>query len=108
MDVEAYLQDTISELQLVLDSGFTPPNDLESVPVHLSRIVCDKPARSFIKQIRRHSGYYGCDRCVVHGVRLERTMTFPQLHARLRTDADFRSRSNARHHIGVFPFERLP
>ncbi|GAA50801.1 hypothetical protein CLF_105057 [Clonorchis sinensis] len=46
MDVEAYPQDTINEPQLVLDRGYTPPNDLESVPVHLSRIFCDKPART--------------------------------------------------------------
>lgn len=90
-----------------MESGFAPTN-LECVPVQLSRIICDKPARSLIKQTKGHSGYYGCDKCVVHGVRLEGTMTFPQLDSRLRTDADFRSRSNARHHIGVSPFERLP
>ena len=35
--------------------------------VTLSAIVSDSPARSFMKQIKCHTGYFACDFCIQHG-----------------------------------------
>ena len=32
--------------------------------VKLNDIPCDKPARSMIKYVKDHAGYYSCDRCI--------------------------------------------
>lgn len=50
-------------------------------------IVCDTPARAFIKQIK-YSGYHGCDTCNQNGVWL-RKMTFSETDADLRINASF-------------------
>ncbi|GAA52229.1 hypothetical protein CLF_107648 [Clonorchis sinensis] len=69
-EVEAYMQ-------MVPDSGFVPPRDQDVLLVLLLRIVCHKPAGSFVKWNKGHFGYYKCGRCVVHGVGLETTNDFP-------------------------------
>ena len=59
------------------------------VVVVISAIVCDAPARAFLKNIKSHSGYSGCDKCTQHGVYLEK-VTFPDTDATLRTDESFK------------------
>ena len=41
-------------------------------------VACDAPARAFLKRIKRHSGYSGCDKCTQPGV-YNSKMTFPEV-----------------------------
>ena len=75
--------------------GFTNPLQL-----YISCIICDTPARAFVKQVKGHAGYHGCDKCSQKGVWLDK-MTFPEVDAPVRTDADFNQHSDSRHHTGV-------
>lgn len=33
----------------------------------ISCIICDAPAKAFVKSIKQFSGYYGCDKCIQKG-----------------------------------------
>ena len=50
--------------------------------------TCDSPARSFLKCINAHTGYYACERCKVAG-EFEGTVVFHNLTAEKRTYVDF-------------------
>lgn len=34
----------------------------------ISTFICDAPACAFVRNVKGHSGYYGCDKCVQKGV----------------------------------------
>ena len=36
--------------------------------ISIRTFVCDAPARQFLKNIRTHNSYHGCERCTVKGV----------------------------------------
>lgn len=83
---------------------------LDGVPhplhIHIQCFVCDAPARAFVKNVKAHSGYFGCEKCCQRGV-WNGKVTFSSTDSHLRTDADFRSRNNPEHHHGVSPVETL-
>ena len=83
--------------QLTLD-GFTNP-----VQLCISCFICDTPARAFVKQVKGHAGYHKCSQ---KGVWIDK-MTFPDVDALVRTDADFNRHTDSRHHIGVSPLQAL-
>ncbi|XP_063615608.1 uncharacterized protein LOC134788707 [Penaeus indicus] len=70
--------------------------------VRISALMCDAPARSFVKGIKGHSGYNSCERCTTSGTWCGR-MTFPILDAPLRDDASFDARDDEAHHTGSSP-----
>ncbi|XP_037791319.1 uncharacterized protein LOC119586651 [Penaeus monodon] len=70
--------------------------------VRLSALICDAPARSFVKGTKGHNGYNSCERCTTSGTWCGR-MTFPILDAPLRDDASFDARDDEAHHTGSSP-----
>jgi len=100
-----FLSDVIVDLKHILTTGLEVDNKL--LPVRLTCIVCDAPARALVKATKLYSGYDGCDKCVQSGEWRGR-MTYPQVECDLRTDANFRSQVCANHHNGVSPFCELP
>lgn len=70
-----YLQEFISEVN-ELAKGF----EFEGVMLTLllSSMVCDAPARAFLKNVKGHTGYHGCEKCTQDGLYLENRMTFPR------------------------------
>ena len=104
--LQSFLQPCIDELNNLLQNGLVL-DDCTTLSVILSAVICDTPARSFVRQVKGHSGYYGCDKCVQKGVRHERVMTFPLTDSPLRNDYNYRQlRPN--HSIGNSPFLQLP
>lgn len=81
-----YLQKFISEFKALTDNGFDL-ND-KHFNVKLDSIICDAPAKAFVKCIKGHSGYSGCDKFTQSGVHVGK-MTFPETNAPLRTDVSF-------------------
>ena len=77
--------------------------------VTLKCIVCDAPARQFLKCIAGHCGKGACERCTSKGFHMQshHCMVFPDLNAPLRTDATFRDQDHPNHHKGTSPFEIL-
>lgn len=92
---DIFLRDFVAELK-ELENGV----DFEGkrIFLKLDSVVCDAPARAFIKNIKSHNGYFGCDRCVQKGQYVGR-MTFPSITCPLRTDASFAEKRDEEHHL---------
>jgi len=77
-----------------------------NITVTISTVVCDAPAKAFLKCVKYHNAYSSCDKCNEHGVWRGRTV-LPDLNGALRTDASFAARLDVAHHDGDSPFERI-
>jgi hypothetical protein len=104
--VSDYLHDFVNELSILLVEGILCDN--VHYGVEISCFVCDAPARSFIKNVKSHTGYNGCDKCTQEGVYVRNRMTFPETNAPLRTDDDFQNMVDEGHHHGCTPLSVLP
>jgi len=100
-----YLQDFVKEMQH-LEKGFFFEG--RNIQVQISAIVCDAPARAFIRNSKGHNGYYGCDKCSQKGVYYSNRMTFPETTACLRSNHDHvESFSEDSNYNGKTPLESL-
>lgn len=106
-NVHEFLQDFVDEMNILHETGISVPNTNHSFSVEISAVICDAPARAFVKQIKSHSGYSGCDKCTQAGRWLQK-MTFPENNAPLRTDLSFNEMEDAQHHHGPSPLRGLP
>lgn len=104
--VADYVQDFVNELLNVLDNGII--FEEKHYDVEVGCFVCDAPARAFIKNVKSHTGYFGCDKCTQEGVYINNRMTFPETTAALRTDDDFKRMTDDAHHRGPCPLSVLP
>ena len=100
-NVNQYLEQVVEEISTLQTIGFH--HNGKQYFVNVSTVVCDAPARSFVKRVKGHSGYYGCDKCITKGAWLKK-VTFPELDAPLRTDENFNEMRYDKHHHGVSPF----
>ena len=76
-NVDEYLQCLIEEMQQLQITGIHIPDTDNFIR-----------AKSFVKQLKGHSGYYGFDKCSQPGV-WKGKMTFPESDEPLRTDVQF-------------------
>ena len=102
-----YLEAFVSEAEKLLDGCYLPGND-QAYNLKIHSIVCDAPARAFIKKVKSHSGYNGCERCTQVG-HWDGRVTFPLITSSPRTDEGFLAMSDESHHIDDIPspFVRL-
>ncbi|KAL6472618.1 hypothetical protein MHYP_G00188060 [Metynnis hypsauchen] len=91
-----FLKEFTKDLTHVLTNGIVYCG--RSFQVLLSAFVCDAPARAFVKHVKAHNGYYGCDKCTQAGV-WKNKMTFPDIAVKPRTDADFAAMVDEDHHL---------
>ncbi len=102
--VTEFLEDFMNEYTHLSEQGLVVNG--YNLKVTISTVVCDSPARAFVKCTKVHSGYSACDKCTVHGEWHGR-VTFLDLKAPLRTDDSFIRQSDGDHHRGaVSPFLR--
>ena len=71
-------------------------------------IVCDAPAKSFVKATKLYSGYFGCDKCSQRGKWASRLIYPESGGIELRTNSSFREQAQEEHHRGTSPFCCLP
>ena len=101
-----FLSELINDLNELLRGGLQ--DGATTLGVHVACVICDAPAKAFVKQMKQYSGYYGCDKCTQRGRHFGR-MTFPKVTGIvLRTDESFRHQLQEEHHKGVSPFCDLP
>ncbi len=62
-DVGEYMQEFIAEMQSLENDGFQLEGLDSQLHVKILCFICDVPAKDVIKQIKGHSGYYGCGNC---------------------------------------------
>lgn len=85
----------------MLKNGIVIENVLFKIKVMC--FICDRPARSFVKNIISHTGYYAYERCIQKGLSIENRIVFPSTTADKRTDESFRQQKNPEHHTGPSP-----
>ena len=95
-----FMKSFINEYEELKESGYEYNGN--SIKFDISAFVCDAPARSFLKNVKQHSGYSSCERCTQRGV-WEGKITFPDCNATLRTDASFDDMLDEDHHLGSTP-----
>ena len=103
--VELFLSRFVGELNSLLSNGIEIKGT--HFKISIMCFVCDRPARSFIKCIKGHTGYYACERCMVKGYRLQNRTIFPLDGSMKRTDDSFRTQINKEHHLGISPLTEI-
>jgi len=94
--LDDYVADFISEMQCLENVGFDCEGRHFGVSLHA--VICDAPARAFLKCVKSHSGYDSCERCCQRG-EWNGKVTFPDLSAELRTDSNFQYKEFPDHHL---------
>lgn len=105
-DANEFLTEFIDEAKRLQTSGLKVPSTDHIIVLHIDCVICDAPAKSYVKKIKGHSGYYGCDKCSQPGV-WKGKMTFPKIDSALRTDDMFNQQEDEEHHIGFSIFQNL-
>lgn len=77
------------------------------VDIKISNFVCDASARAFVKNIKAHNAYHGCEKCTQEGTWAENRMTFPEVDSPLRTDMSFINKDDEFHHKGTSVLTRV-
>lgn len=62
--------------------------------------VCDAPARAFLKNVKGHTGYHGCEQCTQDGVYQENRNYIP-----LKMNKSFKNKKDSDHHHGTSPLK---
>jgi len=63
--INEYLSEFFEELNELLTNGLQIIDLISNV--HIKGIIDDAPVRAFIKQVKGHSGYFGCEKCEEEG-----------------------------------------
>ena len=99
--LEDYLKDFLTEYKQLQNNGLIYKG--QTYNVHVKALVCDAPARAYLKCIKGHNSYEGCERCTVRGAQVERRMVFNDLDSTLRTDEAFSRMDYANHQTSLSP-----
>ncbi|KAL2096819.1 hypothetical protein ACEWY4_007310 [Coilia grayii] len=95
-DANEYLSDFVAEMGKLASDGLEYQSYLYRIEI--SCFVCDAPARTFLKNIKAHNSYSGCERCVDEGIWLNQRLNYPNTDSALRTDESFRDQTDPDHH----------
>lgn len=99
-DIGKYLHDFVEEMKEIQIHGVPLGRRENNVTVSLSCFICDAPARAFVKQIKGHNAYHGCEKCTQRGTWNDK-VTFPETGASLRTDVSFNEMADSEHHLEI-------
>ena len=83
-----FLKDFLEESTVLSEEGVFYEDVQYSVKLWL--MICDAPARAYLKCIKSHTGYYACERCVVEGD-YDGRMVFHEINSASRTNDKFNS-----------------
>ena len=100
-DVNSFLGDFLQEYELLKKKNQFDFQH-KHYTVKIIAFVCDGPARQFLKSIKSHNAYYGCERCLVHG-RWEGKVAFDEISCNLGTNQSFINQEYHDHQIGKSP-----
>lgn len=103
-NVHEFLHDFVQEVVRLQETGIDHNGKVYGV--RIKGIICDAPARSFVKQTKGHTGYSGCEKCTQPGIH-EGRMYFPETDAPLRTNSSFNDMEDDEHHVGENPLRPI-
>ena len=88
-NVNEFLYDFVVEAYELYEKGMNLDDNL--VFVRVQAIICDAPARAFVKCVAGHNSKNGCERCVVEAESINHTVVYLNGKSVLRNDAGFRA-----------------
>jgi len=97
LDSNEFLTYFVNEIKDLSVNGFIYNG--KCVKIILKGLICDAPAKSFVLNVKGHSGFYSCTKCDVHGARTDNRVCFPDCSGPLRSDADFAFRTDHNYHL---------
>lgn len=89
----------------LLDDVLTVGED--KYKIYIRCVICDAPARQYLKRIVGHASYNACERCRQPGNYFFNRMCYATKIIGRRLDEDFIHHSDPNHHDGVSPLLRL-
>lgn len=101
--VQDYLNEFVNDLLSLMKNGIAFVEKQVEVTAP-DAFICDAPARAFLKCIKGHSGYFGCERCIQRGEYHQHRIIFTELNSPQRTDIQF---GNDEAHVGTSPLINL-
>lgn len=99
-----YLKDFVLDMKILMQDGIDFNG--QHFQLNLGAFICDAQARSWLKCVKGHTGYSGCERWTQEGNHVENRMIFPEFDAPARTNASFKQQIDD-HHIRHLPLEQL-
>lgn len=100
--LEDYVEDVLTEYKHLKDSGIVYEG--HTYTVNVDAVICDAPARAYLKCIKGHTSYNSCERCVITGTSVERRIVFADQDCPSRTDDCFSRVEYRDHQRAVSPF----
>jgi len=103
-----FLQDFVNELSSLVIDGFVFENKL--IKVLLKGLICDTPAKSYVLNVKDHTGKNSCLRCHTVGIydKNDHRVYFPELYSPIRTHDAFISYEDSEFHRGETSFSMIP
>lgn len=101
-----FLRDFVDDAVEIIKNGFDYNG--KHYIVILKAIICDAPAKSFVKCVKGHSGYFSCTKCYIEGEYVDRVYFPKYKNLHLRQDTEFRSQFQPEHHVGVSVLQNIP
>ncbi|XP_075167974.1 uncharacterized protein LOC142240153 [Haematobia irritans] len=95
-NVDCFLHDFIYEAKHLKENGIFMNGRL--IYVEIRAFICDSPARAFICDIVGHNSLNGCIKCYQKGIRIEHVTVYSSYISQLRTDDDFKQRTQKGFH----------
>ncbi|EFN71874.1 hypothetical protein EAG_07199, partial [Camponotus floridanus] len=101
-----FLQDFVEEMIELANNGIFLCEKFYNIQI--KQILCDAPAKAFILNIKGHSGYFSCTKCVIEGEYRNRRICFVDIYAAKRTNNDFLNETDDNFHLGCTNLKQIP
>lgn len=106
-DLESFLTPFVTETKEIMNQGLSVNS--HKITVRIRCIICDSPARAYIKGVANFNAQEGCLKCTTVGEfsYVSNTNIFPRTICEKRTDAKFRQKLYGAHHKYDSPMLQL-
>ncbi|XP_034945154.1 uncharacterized protein [Chelonus insularis] len=99
--VNDFLQDFVIEAKEILLNGVILNGKKYKVKIRCP--IADGQARAFLKNIKGPTAFFGCERCVIEGVTVNRRRVYPYIDCEKRTNESFIAMDDSEHHLTTEP-----
>ena len=104
-NVNDFLVDFVAEANELINGFISLGN--KQIKIGIRSFICDASARSFVKCIIGHNGYFSCERCIIKGTWNSRiTFNDKVLHPQ-RSEEDFQKYSYEDHQVNQSPLVNI-
>jgi hypothetical protein len=103
--IEEYLRAFVNEMHDLETNGLSYGGTM--YVVRINTLIADAPARSFVKCVKNHNAYFGCERCHRKGKWAKRVIYPKNKIGELYDDESFLEQIFSSHHEGVSPLTEL-